>query len=86
MSRVIPLLPPSFVAAWHVTGKLLFVFPRNLLPLFCFEDGDDGFLRNAGKFLPVYVQSRLRKQQLRTSVCLYALRCNAAKHISLSRF
>lgn len=74
-----------FAAAWHVKGRHLFTFPCNMLQLFCLGVGEGRFLRNVGTFLSAYVQSSLRIRQLHRSVCLYALQCNAARHIPLSR-
>jgi hypothetical protein len=65
--------------------SFFFVSRRNLLPLFCFGEGDYKFRRNVDSFLSACVQSPLRRQQLRRSVCQYALQCNVARYTPLSR-
>jgi hypothetical protein len=56
--------------------------PETCCELFCLEDGDGRFFRNVVTFLSAYVQSPLRRQQPRRSVCMYVLRCNSTRHLT----
>jgi hypothetical protein len=62
---------PSLRLRGMLRGHPFFVSRRNLLPLFCLGEGDDRFWRNVGTFLSAYVQSPLRRQQLRRSFSMH---------------